>query len=240
MTTTRYTLDPDATSGGSARLLAVALDGETAGRLRSASTVEARGMERCHSAVAALERAGDERFDVIACRYPLPDLLMREFVTRLRAEDSASHAAPLILFAIPEMMTEARRAVQRGPSCAVSREAPVGVLDTAVVAMLRAARPTSRGTVHVWIESPHAPHEVSGDVLHVSSSDLLVGSDQHLPIASRGRFALRLDHVPVEVRGECEVVREVRPTRGAAAGFALRMLQFEDDGGQHLAALLRA
>jgi len=238
MTTTRYTLDSDVTTGGSARLLAVALDGDAAARLGTASTVESRGLERCPSAVAALDRARRERFDVIACRYPLPDLLMREFVTRLRAEDSASHAAPLILFAIPEMMTEARRAVHRGPACAVSREASAGALDTAVAAMLRAARPTSRGTVHVWIEAPHEPHEVSGEVLHLSSSDLLVGSDQTLPIASRGRFALRLEHVPVEVRGSCEVVREVRPTRGGAAGFALRMLHFEDDGGQQLAALL--
>ena len=240
MTTTRYTLDPDLTTGGSARVLTVALDGEVTARLRSASTVEARHMERCLSAEAALERARGERFDVIACRYPLPDLLMREFVTRLRADACASHDAPLILFAIPEMMTEAGRAVHRGPSCAVSREAPVGALDNAVAAMLRAARPASQGTVHVWIESPHEPHEVSGEVLQVSPSDLLVGSEQTLPLASRGRFALRLEHVPVEVRGECEVVRQVPPTRGGAAGFALRMLQFEDDGGQQLAALLEA
>lgn len=197
-------------------------------------------MERCSSAILALERARDQRFDVIACRYPLPDLLMREFVSRLRNEDCASHAAPLVLFAIPEMMTEARRAVHLGPSCAVSREARVGVVDAAVAAMLRTARPASRGTVQVWIETPDHAHTVSGEVLHVSTSDLLVGSDQRLPVASRGRFALRLEHVPVEVRGECEVVRDVRPSRGSAAGFALRMLHFEDDGGQQLAAVLGA
>lgn len=238
MTTARYTLDPDVASGGAARLLVVALEGETVDRLGSASTVEARRMDRCASAAVALDRAHGEQFDVIACRYPLPDMLMREFVARLRSEGGASRAAALILFAIPEMMTEARRAVHRGPSCAVSREAPAGALDTAVAAMLRAARPASRGTVHVWIESPHEAHEVSGEVLDVSPSDLLVGSDQTLPVASRGRFALRLEHVPFEVRGECEVVRDVRPTRGRAAGFALRMLQFEEDGGQQLAAHL--
>ncbi len=106
----------------------------------------------------------------------------------------------------------------------------MGVVDAAVAAMLRTARPVSRGTVQVWIDTPDEAHTVSGEVLHVSTSDLLVGSDHRLPVASRGRFALRLEHVPVEVRGECEVVHDVRPTRGGAAGFALRMLQFEDDG----------
>ena len=239
MMTTRFTLDPEApTRDGFIRLLAVALDGEPVGRLGAVAAVEKRGMGACSSGADALHRARTERFDVIACRYPLPDMLMRDFVSQLRREDNASRGASLMLLAIPEMMTEARRAVHRGPSCAVSREARVDALHAALASMLRAARPERQGTVQVWIESPDEAHEVSGKVLDLSASDVLVGSNQMLPVASRGRFALRLDHAPVEVRGECEVVRHLRQTRGDGGGFALRMLDFDDDGGQQLATLL--
>lgn len=239
MTTTRFTLDPDSTAeGGSLRLLAVALEDEVLARLGAVRAIDARRLEKCGSAVNALERVRAQRFDALACRYPLPDLLMRDFVNRLRAEDNANPGVPLLLLAIPEMMTEARRAVHRGEARTVSREARVEALHAAIHALVRSVRVENRGRVHVWVGSVEGADAVEGKVVDLSSSDVVVQSEHSPPVASRGRFALKLEHMPHEVRGQCEVVRHLDRASGGAAGFALRMLDFEEDGGARLAALL--
>jgi DNA-binding NarL/FixJ family response regulator len=239
MATTRFTLDPDSvTDSGSLRLLAIALDDEVITRLGRVHAVDAGGLERCGSATTALKRIRSERFDALVCRYPLPDLLMRDFVNRLRMDGNANPGVPLLLLAIPEMMTEARRAVHRGAARAVSREARVETLHGAIHALVRSSHVENRGRVHVWVGSADRADAVEGDVVDLSSSDVVVQSEHAPPLASRGRFALKLEHMPQEVRGECEVVRHLERPSGGAAGFALRMLDFEEDGGARLAALL--
>ncbi len=90
------------------RILAVALDAETLDRIGPVLKRSTLAIEAVAQGEEAATRAVREQFHLVICRYPLPDLKLREFVAIIHGGNSSSRDASLLLLTIPEMMTEAR------------------------------------------------------------------------------------------------------------------------------------
>ena len=78
-------------------ILAVALDDETFERIAPLLRRDSLSVRAAGQGSKALSLAQRDRFHLVICRYPLPDLKLREFVTAIRAAGSASKSASLRL-----------------------------------------------------------------------------------------------------------------------------------------------
>ena len=120
-------------------ILTVALDDETAERIAPLLKRQGLGVRSLDQAEDAVKLAHRDRFHLVISRYPLPDMKLREFVTAIRADGSASKSASLMLLTIPEMATEARHGVQGGPFLVFSGQEPLGSLGQGAAHLLQVA-----------------------------------------------------------------------------------------------------
>ena len=88
-------------------ILTVALDGETFERIAPLLRRDSLSVQVARQATEAMGMAQKDCYHLVICRYPLPDMKLREFVTAIRAAGSASKTTSLLLLTIPEMATAA-------------------------------------------------------------------------------------------------------------------------------------
>ena len=86
-------------------ILTVALDDETAERISPLLKRQGLVVRSLDQAADSVKLAHRDRFHLVICRYPLPDMKLREFVASIRSESSASKTASLMMLTIPEMAT---------------------------------------------------------------------------------------------------------------------------------------
>ena len=109
-------------------ILTVALDDETLERIAPLLKRRSLAVRNVAQAVEAETVARNTRYHLVICRYPLPDMKLREFVASIRSESSASMGTSLLLLTIPEMATEARSGVRGGPFLVFSGQESLGTL----------------------------------------------------------------------------------------------------------------
>lgn len=222
------------------RILAVALDVETCERIgpvlkRSSLSVEAVGL-----AGEAAQLAHRERYHLLICRYPLPDLKLREFVATIRSPNSASRGCSLMLLTIPEMMTEASTGVEGGPFLVFSGQDRAGTIGQGAAQLLQVApRHAPRITARLQINLEETTEALVGWVVNLSATGMLITDTPMLPIGRRCLFEFTLPSGDT-IRGAATVVRHTAPRREKVTGFALRFIDFEGDGRRLLKAWCEA
>jgi CheY-like chemotaxis protein len=219
--------------------LTVALDAETVERIAPILGREGLAVERVQSAQEALTSARRSRQDLVICRYPLPDMKLRDFVAVVRDGASASRDCSLMMLTIPEMTTEARQGAAGGPFMVFSSQEPLGSLGEGAAQLLQVAprhAPRVRTRLSARFGADDEP--VEGWVVNLSTTGMLVTEIPMLPVGSSCGFELKLPGGE-RIRGQAEVVRHAKPRRERVTGFALRFLTFEGDGGNALAAWCR-
>jgi CheY-like chemotaxis protein len=217
------------------RILAVALDRETLDRLGPVVDRASLAVDCAAQASEATTLANRTKYHLVICRYPLPDIKLREFVAALRASRSSSRTASLMLLTIPEMMTEARSGVGGGACLVFSGQERIGAIGEGAAHLLQVApRFSPRITVEVRVRIED--EEVfEGWVANLSSSGMLVTDSPMLSVGSTCVFEFSLPNGR-PVRGSGVVVRHAAPRREKVTGFAVRFLEFEGDGRRSLAA----
>ena len=217
-------------------ILTVALDDETAERIAPLLNRQSLVVRSLDQGTVALKLAHRDRFHLVICRYPLPDMKLREFVTAIRADGSASKDTSLLLLTIPEMATEARHGVQGGPFLVFSGQEPLGSLGQGAAHLLQVApRYAPRISTRLRTNLKEDAELFKGLIVNLSRSGMLVKEIPMLPVGAVCFFEFTLPNGEI-IRGQAEVVRHAKPHRERVMGFAMRFIDFEPGG---LDALMR-
>jgi len=211
----------------SKRILAVALDPETLDRIGPVLKRGSLAIDAFAQAGEAAIRAVREHYHLVICRYPLPDLKLREFVAAIHGANSSSRDASLLLLTIPEMMTEAKAGAEGGPCLVFSGQEHVGVIGQGAAHLLQVAprfSPRISARVRVRIEDEHA---FTGWVVNLSKTGMLVTDSPMLSIGSDCVFEFTLPDGE-SIRGTGVVARHAAPRREKVTGFAVRFVDFEE------------
>lgn len=209
-------------SGPVKRVMLIALDATTRAKVeRSLDRLSCR-ISTADDAASALEILCARQYSLVVMGYPLPHLLLRHLVQRLRHPVCASHRCSLLILSIPELMTGALRFVNHGANSVLPRWASRAQLDLAILKLLDVAeRYPPSPELAVQIEDPSgAPVPASG-VVNISVSGLLVRSSVQPVLGSTVRTILRHPSLPHPLELPARVVRFAKPSRENLGGFAV-------------------
>jgi CheY-like chemotaxis protein len=210
-------------------ILTIALDADTFERIAPILKRSSLSVEASRMAAEAMSLAERKRFDLLVCRYPLPDMKLRDFVAGIRAPASASRKASLLLLTIPEMTTEARAGVQGGPFLVFSQQERLGALDEGAAHLLQVApRYAPRITTRIKVNVEHGPGAFDAWIVNLSASGMLVTDAPMLPVGADCSFEFDLPDGVGTARGSAEVVRHAKPRAERVTGFAVRFVGFEE------------
>jgi CheY-like chemotaxis protein len=217
--------------------LAVGLDAETTQRMLALLSGRGIAVDFVSQGLEAVQRATLQRFDLVTCAYPLPDMVLREFSGAMRHSSSASRDAALLVLTLPEMRAEAHLALSGGRSLVMSRRDPRPVMVEAVRHLLQVEpRRRLEATATLRVDRGGTPAKVAARLVNVSRSGMLIRHQEPPGIGTRCDFELLLADRDESVRGCGEVVRHSSPTRERVLGFALRFLSLEEGSRQLLDA----
>ncbi len=220
-------------------ILTVALDPETFERIAPILKRSSLSVQAVTQASAALDLATQERYHLVICRYPLPDLKLREFVSAIRGSASASKAASLLLLTIPEMVTEARSGVQGGSFMVFSGQENVGTIGQGTAHLLQVApRHAPRISTRLQVNLGEDAEGFQGWVVDLSTSGMLVTDAPMLSIGKSCFFDFTLPTGEV-IRGSATVARHAAPRREKVTGYAIRFVEFEPGCREALTAWCR-
>jgi hypothetical protein len=211
----------------SKRILTIGLDKETFERIGPVLKRGSFEVVAMAQAAEAAARGVRERFHLVICRYPLPDLKLREFVTAMHVAGSASRDASLLLLTIPEMMTEAQSGAEGRPFLVFSGQENLGVIGQGAAHLLQVAprfSPRITARLRVRIDDEQS---FKGWVVNLSRTGMLVTDSPMLSVGSACLFEFTLPNGE-PVRGSGMVTRHAAPRREKVTGFAVRFAEFED------------
>ena len=208
-------------------ILTVALDDETFERIAPLLKRRSLSVRTVGQGSEAESLAKRTRYNLVICRYPLPDMKLREFVASIRSESSASKNTSLMLLTIPEMATEARSGVRGGPFLVFSGQEPLGTLGQGAAHLLQVApRYAPRIPTRLEASLEDGSETYDGWVANLSRTGMLVTDAPMLPVGALCVFDFKLPNGEI-VRGTAEVVRHAKPRRERVTGFAVHFVSFE-------------
>ena len=205
------------------RVMLIALDAPTRAKVEaSLNSSQACRIATADDATSAIQVLCARRHSLIVMGYPLPHLLLRHFLQRLRHPVCASRRCSLLILAIPELMTGAMRFVNYGANTVLPRWAPRAQLDLAILKLLEvSSRFLPSPELEVLIEDAEGDPLPAPEVVNISVSGLLVRSSAQPVLGSTVRAVLRHPKLPRPLELPARVVRFTRPSRENLDGFAL-------------------
>ncbi len=219
--------------------LAVGLDRGTMKHFLSRAGSRDLAVECVALAHQAAAMAAERRFELVACAYPLPDMVMRVFCHTIRHRHSASRDAAFLVLSLPDMQTEARRALPSGRTLVRSRRDNGPLLQEAIVHLLRVA---PRRSLDVPIETSQTESNslsaTEARLVNISRSGMLVAHLEPPEVGRRCRFGFCAEPSAGPISGTAEVVRHTRPGRDAAVGFAARFISLLPEAEDRLLTFL--
>lgn len=224
--------------GVSGRVLLVALDSTTDGRVREAMRELDVSMQSVTDSEAALTTLRSQPIQLVWCGYPLPHLLLRHFLQLVRSPVCESRRCGIIVLSIPELLSGATRFVGEGANAVIPRWAPVSNLTDAAKRLLETPqryhpRPGTLVSLH---SSGGDPIPVNA-VANISASGLLLESEARPPLGSECVAEITYSDLPDRLSLPARVVRHTRPGREHHSGFALQFAAPPPELDRHLAIL---
>ncbi|MEP0774363.1 MAG: PilZ domain-containing protein [Acidobacteriota bacterium] len=187
----------------------------------------------------ALQRQSEESFDLVVARVGEGDAGIEALIQRLRATQSASRRAGLLLLAEPDQLEHARSFLGRGVNRVVAvdsrpEEVLHGVADLVGAPPRLAVRTLAQLSVRVGLERQLSLYQTE----NLSALGMLLRGDAELPVGTRFDFELSLPGDPLAVVGAAQVVWHTDPQRHGFSGFGVRFLSFRGADGARLRAFL--
>ncbi len=221
-------------------ILVVGLEPEDLGASAPMLRRRDHDVQRFTTAAEALKAMRTRRFDLVVCGYPLPDLLLRDFIAGGRAEVGPNHASAILVVASPGMEVAARDATTAERCEVVGRSAPPALLHEALGRLLEAPpRVALRVELKLRLALSSGESVMPSRVVNISSTGMLVEGLTELEPGLECDFELALSDPGGPIRGRAEVVRHTSFRRELVRGIALRFLTYEHGGRERLQALLR-
>lgn len=196
-------------------------------------------LNRVPSVESAFELTRLIPFDVVLIGGPLPDAAVVELLAAIRAPDSRSRAARVLLFASPAQLSIAESYGTHGADRALSTGTDALALQEAILRLLRARpRVALRVMAHLTVHLGEGTSRILCQTKDISRTGMLALTEDRFPIGTPVQFTLDLPEDAVGARGEAEVVRHAVRGRDPDDGLGLRFLTFAGDGARRLGAFL--
>lgn len=220
-------------------MLVVALPSELSAALAPALDRSAFDLNRVAGYESARELARWIAFDVLLVGYREGEIGAIELVDAVRDPGSPSRGARILVFAAPETLASAERALAGRIERVLSTERSAVEQQEAVLELLRervrlAARVLARLTVRI----EESASRFVCQTRDLSRNGMLAITDNRYPIGAAVQFVLDLPEGAGELSGDAEVVRLAAPPRDPVTGLGLRFLRFRPGDEQRLGAFL--
>lgn len=174
--------------------------------------------------LSVVERNG---FDVVVAGYPAPDLPLDALVSALRAPESASQHAGLVLYCAPGATGAAEHLLGHGVNRVVSRSDSDHDIQDAVLSLIDVPRRFQlRAPIHI---SDVANRERSVAYCHtenLSMSGMLVNCSHQPDLGALIEFSLLFPEEEVPIRGRARVARIADPRREKVMGVGAAFESF--------------
>ncbi|NOZ95535.1 MAG: hypothetical protein GXP47_12490 [Acidobacteria bacterium] len=204
------------------RAMVVALDTQTLLRVETALGGLGCTLVTADNATLALKDLCLHEHSLVVCNYPLPHLLLRHFLQRLRHATCASRHCSMVVLAIPELLSGASRFVGHGANAVLPRWVPQTQLEEALRRLLDVPErcPPSSG-LEVRVRNPDGSLIPAEGVVNISASGLLLRSPVRPMLGATVKTVISHPDLEEPLNLPARVVRHTRPGREEMAGFAV-------------------
>jgi CheY-like chemotaxis protein len=174
-------------------------------------------------------------FELLVVGYPIPEMDVHQLLRTIRAANSGTRNAGLLLLSDPGFLDAAQSLVSVGANRAVSLDWPASRLWRAVGDLLNVApRINMRSLVHANVNSSNGDDSSLFQSVNVSISGMLLLGTEAIGPGSHFDFIFSLPGDPRPLEGSAEVVRRANPNREGIQGIGARFLHFREDGKYRL------
>jgi len=202
--------------------MTVALDAATLSNVQAALGGMGCSFSSAHDSTRALQELCTQEFALVIASYPLPHLLLRHFLQRLRHPTCASRHAPLLILAIPELLSGASRFVGHGANAVLPRWVARTQLASDVKKLLEAPRRYSPSAeLEVRLQNPDGSPIPAEGIVNISDNGLLLQSPFRPMLGATVRAVLSHPQLAEPLELPARVVRHTQPGREAVEGFAV-------------------
>lgn len=226
-------------------VLVIGIDAETYSRLAPLLERDAFEVDRFPGASGALELLASVAFRALIVGYPLAatqdQLLLGDFLPRLRMPGSVNLGTPLVLVSAPEHLAEAQTYLGRGANRALSiAETDDRLLSEVSDLLAVAPRAALREMLRLELKLGDERTLILCQTENVSPTGMLVRTEKRFAVGTELAFELTISGDSRAVRGRAQVVRHTLGGRDMVSGMGLRFIGFEGDGHNRFAkAVLR-
>ena len=217
------------------QVLAAADCPETVGRLEELLLSTSQlALEQVGDGAEALARSTRRRFELIMTEFPLAGLEMEHFLCQLRAPESSSRDARVVVLT----GSIDRQAIEcLGPGqlagvdiCTNSREA----LRAVTRGLRLCDRLSAELRVAVVGTTEHYQSTQLAQTHNISASGMLLDAEPLLPVGTIAPVAIQISSDESPIRGSAEVVRHTDPARENVSGMGMRFIDLLDDDRRRL------
>jgi CheY-like chemotaxis protein len=207
---------------------------------RAGSLLSRRTLRVVHAANGseAIALSRETPFELVIVRYPLAGTSLPDVIEALRADESSSRQAGVLVLAEQDHSAELSALLGHGVSRIVSINAPSDrLLDTVAELLAVAPRRAMRVPVRLALLCDRRGNPWEGETVDLSSTGMLVLSGFRPKIGAGISFELFLPDGVAPIAGKGEVVRHGESPSGS---FAVRYVSFSVDSWQRLHNFLAA
>lgn len=212
------------------RVLAVGVGKNTFDAVRQKLIGGELDLDLAPTARSALTLAFELRFDLLVVGHPLPDLVVRDFLRRLRDESSLSRNAKVMFLAEDTGDQEIRHLREKFVEILPRSDALLG--DLTSKALGGAPRAHVEVMVRLEVELTYGRSMRICQSENLSETGMLVRTEDTVPVGTVARASFRLLSGADPIVADAKVVRETMP--GEIPGIALHFDRFENDGEKRL------
>lgn len=171
----------------------------------------------------ALELLRTELYRLVVAGHPLAEISVPRLVRELRATNSVSRDAGLLVVTEGEPPDEVKTLLGQGINFVLSAGAPPADLQRAGARLLEVApRAGIRALVKVKIHIGNGESAFLSQTENISASGMFVRSERRPELGARVPLEMMLPGDPLPLRCEADVVRHTNIGRERYQGFALR------------------
>jgi len=217
-------------TAGKRNVLFVGLELGVFEKISQSLSVSEFAVDYISGAMSAVELISLLPYDAFVAGYPLPDMELRRFLDAIRRPSSTSRQAAVVLLAPAELRREAEAFLGRGVGRVLSLTDPPEFLQQILPGLLDVAvRIPLRAVSRLEGDAGRGRNLVLCQTVNVSSTGMLIRTDQGYPLGAELAFELSLPGERKPIRGRAEVVRYTVEQKERISGVGVRFRAFEGE-----------
>lgn len=199
---------------------------------------EVSRMIKVSGAVKLLE---EKAFRYIFVTYPVADFTIDGFLKAVRARNSTSRHAGVVILASPSSIAEVEKFVDSGANRVLSFDASDDEIQR-VLDQLRSVAPraSAQAMLKFTLDVGGKLNRVMSQTENLSSTGMRIRGPQSYPLGTKFDFELALPGKPQPITGVAVLVRHTRWPVEPVEGFGAQFLEIDADGRRQLEAFLQS